>query len=280
MDLTFDKGDSQAPKGHAVIYFRVNTEPDKVYATYVITLPIKADLGKYVPPFLSAHLGNLPLNDLSAFAMPPVPEPVDSYEELERLCDRRGPMTWSLPPACSPSTLPRMMESITEAVSAYSELCNERFGQEAPSTGELEQPGDPVSEEDRAFAVNEVLFSLMSESDKLAELAKLLGSLRFAVEGGDSSTVTRSRKRSIRWPATYRRSSVFPPCLRLPRTRPKRDRDWPSFTWTGASGCQPGITPASRTWRTRYGPWKPRNSEGALFSLIIPSPARLVLSAQ
>ena len=189
MDLTFEKGDPQAPKGHAVIYFRVNTEPDKVYATYVITLPIKADLGKYVPPFLSAHLGNLPLNDLSAFAMPPVPEPVDSYEELVTLCDRRAD---DLVFATSMFSfdLPRMMESITEAVSAYSDLCNQRFGQEAPPTGELpQQPDVAESEEDRAFSVNEVLFSLMSESDKLAELAKLLGSLRFAVEGGDSGTV-------------------------------------------------------------------------------------------
>ncbi len=189
MDLTFDKGDPRTPKGHAVIYFRVSTEPDKVYATYVITLPIKADLGKYVPPFLATHLGNLPLNDLSAFAMPPLPEPVDSYEELETLCDQRAD---DLVFATSMFSfdLPRMMESITEAVSAYSELCNQRFGQEVTPSGELQQQLDEaVSEEDRSFGVNEVLFSLMSEADKLAELAKLLGSLRFAVEGGDSGTV-------------------------------------------------------------------------------------------
>ena len=189
MDLTFDKGDPQAPKGHAVMYFRVNTEPDKVYATYVITLPIKADLGKYVPPFLATHLGNLPLNDLSAFAMPPLPEPVDSYEELETLCDQRAD---DLVFATSMFSfdLPRMMESITEAVSAYSELCNKRFGQEVTSSGEGQQQlNEAASEEDRSFDVNEVIFSLMSEADKLAELAKLLGSLRFAVEGGDSGTV-------------------------------------------------------------------------------------------
>ena len=189
MDLTFDKGDPQAPKGHAVMYFRVNTEPDKVYATYVITLPIKADLGKYVPPFLATHLGNLPLNDLSAFAMPPLPEPVDSYEELETLCDQRAD---DLVFATSMFSfdLPRMMESITEAVSAYSELCNQRFGQEVTPGGELQQQLDEAaSEEDRSFDVNEVIFSLMSEADKLAELAKLLGSLRFAVEGGDSGAV-------------------------------------------------------------------------------------------
>ena len=189
MDLTFDKGDPQAPKGHAVMYFRVNTEPDKVYATYVITLPIKADLGKYVPPFLATHLGNLPLNDLSAFAMPPLPEPVDSYEELETLCDQRAD---DLVFATSMFSfdLPRMMESITEAVSAYSELCNQRFGQEVTPGGELQQQlNKAASEEDRSFDVNEVIFSLMSEADKLAELAKLLGSLRFAVEGGDSGAV-------------------------------------------------------------------------------------------
>src|SRR5918996_589339 len=84
MDLNFERGDSQQPKGHALIYFRVDTEPDKVYATYIVTLPVKADLAKYVPPFLATHLGNLPLNDFSAFAMPPMPEPVDSYQEWGR----------------------------------------------------------------------------------------------------------------------------------------------------------------------------------------------------
>ena len=79
MDLTFERGDPQHPKGHALVYFRVSTEPDKVYATYVITLPIKADLGKYVPPFLASHLGGMPLSDFSAFAMPPIPEPVRSH---------------------------------------------------------------------------------------------------------------------------------------------------------------------------------------------------------
>ena len=90
MDLNFDKGDSQNPRGHALLYFRVDTEPDKVYATYVVTLPVKSDLTKYVPPFLASHLGNMPLNDLSAFAMPPVPEALGSLEELERLSQLRS----------------------------------------------------------------------------------------------------------------------------------------------------------------------------------------------
>lgn len=189
MDLTFERGDPRAPKGHAVLYFRVNTEPDKVYATYVITLPIKADLGKYVPPFLASHLGGMPLNDLSAFAMPPLPEPVENHQELEKLCQQRED---DLVFATSMFSfdLPRMMEAVTEAVQAYSDLCAARFGEkEAIGMPVIEEAKEEQASEDRSYQVNEVLFSLMSESDKLAELARLLGSLRFAVEGADSSTI-------------------------------------------------------------------------------------------
>ncbi len=188
MDLTFERGDPQRPKGHALLYFRVNTEPDIVYATYVVTLPVKSDLTKYVPPFLASHLGNLPLNDFTAFAMPPVPEPVDSYEELERISQARdddlvfGTSMFSF-------DLPRMMEAVTEAVQAYAQLYADNTAAlgvvESSPANILESPGADT-DEDRSYEVNEVLFGLMSERDKLGELSLLLGKLRFAVEGQDS----------------------------------------------------------------------------------------------
>jgi len=202
MDLVFDRGDSQNPRGHALLYFRVDTEPDKVYATYVVTLPVKSDLTKYVPPFLASHLGNLPLSDLSAFAMPPVPEAVNSFEELERLSQLReddlvyGGSMFSF-------DLPRMMETATEAVQVYSSLCSEALGMiSTPAEGAAEAIGEelretleaaavpetePEPEPDDSLNVNEVLFSFMSESDKLGELSRLLGRLRFAVDGADQS---------------------------------------------------------------------------------------------
>ena len=103
MDLIFDRGDRQTPRGHALLYFRVDTEPDNVYATYVVTLPVKSDLTKYVPPFLASHLGSLPLSDFSAFAMPPVPEAVGAYSELDRLSQLRG-VIWCTAATCSPLT--------------------------------------------------------------------------------------------------------------------------------------------------------------------------------
>ena len=204
MDLVFDRGDSQHPRGHALLYFRVDTEPDKVYATYVVTLPVKSDLTKYVPPFLASHLGNMPFSDLSAFAMPPVPEAVNSFEELERLSQLReddlvyGGSMFSF-------DLPRMMETATEAVQVYSSLCSEALGMiSTPAEGAAEAIGEelretlevaavpetepePELEPDDSLNVNEVLFSFMSESDKLGELSRLLGRLRFAVDGADQS---------------------------------------------------------------------------------------------
>ena len=206
MDLNFDMGDSQNPRGHALLYFRVDTEPDKVYATYVVTLPVKSDLTKYVPPFLASHLGNMPLNDLSAFAMPPVPEALGSLAELERLSHLRGDdLVYG--GSMFSFDLARMMETATEAVQVYSSLCSDALTMNsAPAEGaaaaigeELKEAlGSPMisepdsgvahetdTETDESLNVNEVLFSFMSESDKLSELSKLLGRLRFAVDGSD-----------------------------------------------------------------------------------------------
>ena len=205
MDLTFDRGDPRNPRGHALLYFRVDTEPDIVYATYVVTLPVKSDLTKYVPPFLASHLGNLPLSDLSAFAMPPVPEAVGSYAELERLSELRGD-DLIYGGNMFNFDLPRMMETATEAVQTYSSMCSDALtmtgtpseGAAAALADELDQPQEsvpspapapePAEEPDDSYNVNEVLFSFMSESDKLAELSKLLGRLRFAVDGSDQAT--------------------------------------------------------------------------------------------
>ena len=191
MDLLFERGDRSSPRGHALVYFRVDTEPDHVYASYVITLPIKADLTKYVPPFLAAHLGSLPLNDLSAFAMPPVPEAVESYEALDRLSAQRGDDLVYGGNMFS-FDLPRMMETVTEAVQSYADLyaavANAVTAVPSEGSPEPSQPAElEPTEEDRAYGVNEVLFSFMSESDKLGELSRLLGRLRFAVEGSDKS---------------------------------------------------------------------------------------------
>ncbi len=185
MDLNFERGDANSPRGHALVYFRDTANPDTVSATYLILLPVSVDLQKYVPPFLA---GQLPMGgeaDLSAFAFPPAPEPVDSYEFLVSVAEARGDdliFAGSKPLADAAN----MMGVIGEILSEY----GDRYRIGAPSTPAIgvssdaatAVPGQPE------FTVDDVMYAMMSEADQLGELTKLTGRLRFAAEGGDHDT--------------------------------------------------------------------------------------------
>lgn len=206
MDLQFEIGDPMRPRGHALLYFRVDTEPEHVYGTYIVTLPITADLTKYVPPFLAAHLGSSdagPLANFAAFAMPPMSELVEGgYDRLVRLANLRsddlvyGGSMFSY-------DLARMMESVAEAVQEYANAWKQTAdaagaGAEVAAgdvvrslagPGEGAGEGSPADDDSGGLGVNEVLWSFMSEGDRLAEMGRLLGRLRFAQEGNDVTAI-------------------------------------------------------------------------------------------
>ena len=89
MDLTFERGSEQSPKGHAVIYFHNSQDASELLATYMIVFPIQTDVSKYVPPFLLNQIGEMGANELSAFAFPPAPEPVGDFEYITKLAKAR-----------------------------------------------------------------------------------------------------------------------------------------------------------------------------------------------
>ena len=180
MDLVYERGRPDKPRGHAIVYFRSGGVPEKLYATYVIVLPISVDFAKYVPPFLASSLGSAAIGDLSAFSLPPMPEEAASWAELDRLAAIRDDDLIFAGNILSYDT-PRMMESVTEVVQAYSSSwSNTSSAQLQP---EFPESLEPASQD--AVGINEVLFGLLSERDKLAELSKLVSKLRFAVESTD-----------------------------------------------------------------------------------------------
>ena len=89
MDLYFERGSRETPKGHALVYFRQRYNQDEIMATYIITLPIKVDVSKYIPPMFAAQIQGMNSQELSGFAFPPFPEKVDSLAEIQRLADAR-----------------------------------------------------------------------------------------------------------------------------------------------------------------------------------------------
>ena len=182
MALNFDIGDPARPRGHAILYFRSRSSTE-VVATYVLVLPIKMDMGKYLPPLLASQLGaaagELMGAGMESFAAPPVPEAVESLEHLEALARRRGDdLLWGGDVTLGDPAA--AMHEAAEAVQEYSQLYRQYAESDEPPPSEpaaIAGPGD----------VQRVLYGLMSERDLLGELSKLVGTLRFAADRGDTS---------------------------------------------------------------------------------------------
>ena len=202
MDLVFERGDPTSPKGHALLYFREAGGEGKLYATYVVVLPISIDLVKYMPPFLANQVPEINAQELSAFAFPPMPEEVGGHSHLETLVNARGDdMLYG--GDVSTSQVQDMLVQVNDLVQEYAQRY-QAYIQGAVPTDVPQEPefiGGP--------GVNEVLFELMGERDRLAELAKLTGQLRFAVDGNDSRGVLNSQRSCVRTNSSSSPSTPF-----------------------------------------------------------------------
>ena len=148
----------------------------------VVVMPIMVDLAKYVPPFLMNQVASeISSKDLSAFAFPPAPEKVAGHQYLEKLAAIREDdilFAGTIDPADAASA----MMAVSEAVQRYADMYYEVVM--------TSQPTDAADVEDAVgFGVNEVLYGLMSDGDKLSELTKLVGKLKFAAEGGEGALI-------------------------------------------------------------------------------------------
>ena len=187
MDLTFERGSEQSPKGHAVIYFHNSQDASELLATYMIVFPIQTDVSKYVPPFLLNQIGEMGANELSAFAFPPAPEPVGDFEYIEKLAKaREDDIIYG--GSINTTDVISLIGMVNEAISWYSELW-EQYAQPEKSIAEAADGGD----DEIGLSVNDVLYGLMSDQDRLNELTRLVGRLRDAVNSGDLSLATETR---------------------------------------------------------------------------------------
>ncbi len=186
MDIVFDRGSAEHPKGHALLYFRSNLDTDEVWVTYLVILPVSVDVSKYVPPFLIEQVAHMGPKELSAFAFPPAPERLGSYDDLENLAEARDDDILSAG-QINLTDVPAAMMAINETVQWYSKIYGELVG----VIGTVQDESLEVNniDDDADLGVNEVMYGLMSGVDKLGELAKLVGALKFALEGADESQI-------------------------------------------------------------------------------------------
>jgi hypothetical protein len=185
--LTFRVGDPDRPRGHALVFFRDGDSPDEVWATYLVVAPIKMDLGKYIPAAFATQLsGQLAASAPSAYPLPPVPEKFEGgVAALERLAELRsddvidgGTLRMSDPLYA--------LQPVTDIGAQYAERCTSYIAnQPLESTREPEPSGQTASDVD----VDELLLQVMPDRDKVGRLARLTGTLRYAIEGGDKRAI-------------------------------------------------------------------------------------------
>ncbi|MBM3944698.1 MAG: hypothetical protein FJ317_04310 [SAR202 cluster bacterium] len=179
MDISFERGSSDKPKGHALLYFVDSANREDVWATYLIILPIEVEVSKYVPPFLMNQLGEAGPRGLSAFAFPPAPEKMQSKAQMDAMAELRDDDLFG--GVLNASDVSGAMYAVNDAIQKYADQYAQAAKAALPAVNEDGNGSGP--------SVNEVLYGLMSDGDKLGELTKLIGRLRFAVEGAERNTI-------------------------------------------------------------------------------------------
>ncbi len=180
--MKFDIGHEDSPRGHALIYFQDSLN-SKIYASYVILLPITVDVSKYVPPFLMNQVGDFSADDMSAFAFPPAPEEVEDYDFLVELAELRHDDLVDAGTFDANDVTSSMMK-VNDLTQEYLELYSDN----------LDVPREEVVSLNPSVEINDVMYSLMSENDRLTELTKLIGQMRYAIESGEDKIIDETER--------------------------------------------------------------------------------------
>jgi hypothetical protein len=186
--LTFQMGDPDRPRGHALVFFRDSDSPNDVWATYLVVAPIKMDLGKYIPAAFATQLSSqLTGAAPSAYPLPPVPEKFEGgLAGLERLAELRkddlldgGTLRMSDPLYA--------LQPVTDIGAQYAEVCNSYLASQPLDSPDI--GGERIGAGSSELDVDELLMQVMPDREKIGRLARLAGTLRYATEGGDQRLV-------------------------------------------------------------------------------------------
>jgi hypothetical protein len=220
VQLRFELGDPETPRGHAILFARISGNPQRVIATYCVLLPIQFSIGKYLPPILSGQMPLEGLGDASAPAAVPIPpmlEDVAGSASLRQLAERRGD------DLCELGTLQlsddgQRMAYAAEACQAYAQLY-------ADYMSHWPAVSDVVPDARDDLDVDSVLDEVLTERDRIGEIARLIGQARYAVEGHDArllDDVSKSLHRHARaLPEKYRAEQLVAAALRTDGTGPR-----------------------------------------------------------
>jgi hypothetical protein len=177
--LTFRAGDPDRPRGHALLFFRDGEDPNVFWATYLVVAPIQMDLGKYIPAAFAPQLaGQLTGAGPAAYPLPPMPEKIEGgLEWLERLASLRGDDLLD-GGALRMGEPWQALHPVTDIGAQYAERCTAFVG----SAPELVPQSEAATS---GTDVDDLLLQVMPDREKVGRLARLAGTLQYAVQGSD-----------------------------------------------------------------------------------------------
>jgi len=198
MGMRFLRGNSQTPKGHAIFIARSTRDPRVVYSTYCLVPPIPMSLAKYLPPLFAAQIPSEDLQgaaNIAGMPIPPMLEEGMSPEELEILAERRDDDLCDIGTVSSEEMERMQLASLIsqEYAQLYALYIAQASQASLPSHTHRQEPTllDDLD-------ADELLVETMPERQKLAELGKLVGMARYALDGHDDALLQDTKKRMER----------------------------------------------------------------------------------
>ena len=222
MQLRFELGDPQAPRGHALLYAHAGTDSERILATYCVVLPIEFSIGKYLPPMFASQMpleGLREASQMSVVPIPPMLEDAPGLATLRQLAERRGDDLCDLGTIYIHDDSQRMTYA-AEACQTYGQLYGD-YSQRWPAAIDEAPSAVPLDDLD----VNDVIAEVLPERDRLGELARLTGQARYAIDGHDQhvlADVTRQMRRIAgSLPEKYHADMLVDAALRDDATGPR-----------------------------------------------------------
>src|SRR6266571_3730524 len=173
MSIEFLRGNSQSPRGHAILVARSATDPSVVFWTYCIIPPLPFSMSKYFPAFLASQLSPEELREstnVSIFPIPPMLEEGGSFEHLQMLAERRDDDFCDIGLVNPRDEMARMQQAM-EKCQEYGTL----YMNYAATFGRASQPREIEAEEPLALDdmdAEELLMETMTERQRLADKYK------------------------------------------------------------------------------------------------------------
>lgn len=224
MQLRFELGDSQAPRGHAILYARAGGNSDVTLATYCVVLPIPFSIGKYLPPLFASQIPLEGLRDASAMSVVPIPPMLEdgpSLAELRNIAEHRADDLCDLGTVFISDEGQRMTYA-AEACAQYAQLFSD-YARRWPAVQVREVAPEPTPLDD--LDVDAVMTQVLPERDRLGELARLIGQARYALDVHDThqlDEVKRAMLRIVRsLPEKYRADQLMEAALRTDASGPR-----------------------------------------------------------